>query len=192
VWLIVTPLLGTYALLALGRFHAETRFSSFLLFHALVPIAFGVSTVLSVVARKRPARLVVAAGVAVVVAVWMGRVLDITRDRVAEPREAFADAAQVVRGSGITRVLSNTVRPEGLEYALRGQRFEIVPGSQIGPRLCRERPPFVFVDLGYTSLAPAVREAYKRCLTRDGGARVHLLQRERGGFIDVWIVPEAR
>jgi hypothetical protein len=191
VWLIVAPLLGTYALLALGHFHAETRFSSFLLFHALVPIAFVASTVLSVLGRKRPVRLVLAAGVAVVVAVWMGRVLDITRARVAEPREAFADAAQVVRGSGLTHVLSNTVRPEGLEYALGGQRFEIVPGTQIGPRLCREPPPFVFVDFGYTSLAPEVREAYKRCLTRHGGARVHLLQRERGGFIDVWIVPQS-
>jgi hypothetical protein len=193
--LLAAPLFGTYAMLALGRFHAETRFSSFLLFHALVPIAFLLAAAISGAARSRVLRPLAAAVAAVVIAIALGRVLEEGRLQATRPKEAFAEAAAVAKGSGIARIVSDTIRPEGLQFALGRQPFVTMPRDVLQRFLCGEKPPFVFISHPFSP----VRRPFRRdpptetsCLERRGASRVHLNQRERGGWIEVWIMPRRR
>lgn len=182
---LAAPLFGTYAVLMLGRFHVETRFASFLLFHALVPIAVALAAAGAALPRVRPLRWV-AVGVATVVAVLaLGNLLVLSRVHASRPAEAFAEAADVVRGSGIARVVSDTLRPEGLRYALGDEAFTTLPADQLQELLCRGPAPLVFVEQSFGRPVPTDTG----CLVRRGASSVRLVQRARGS-IRVWILPE--
>ncbi len=185
--LLLSPLIGTYLILVVGRFYTAPRFSSFVLFHALVLVALGVSGAVAVLVRIRVPRLLVGAVAAVLVAVALGRVLDVATRAAAVPREAFAEAAEVVRGAQIDRVISDSPRPEGLRYALGDRPLTVLPPAQASKLLCSDPGPLVFIEHPFTANPPPTDT---RCLVRRGAARIRLPQRgDRGAFIDVWILP---
>lgn len=182
---LAIPLLGTYAALMLGRFHVETRFTSYLLFHALVPAAVALSAAGAAIARVRLLRPLATSLAALAAAIALGHLLVVAKAHADRPLEAFAEAADVVRGTGISRVVSDTVRPDGLRYALGEHAFATLPADQLQQVLCREPGPLVFIEHRFARPAPTDTG----CLVRRGASKVQLVQRSRG-FISIWILPQ--
>jgi hypothetical protein len=158
------------------------RFGSFLLFHVLVLLALGAFEVWHLARQRGALRVLVAAAAAVSVLVGFRHVGLYTR---AQPVENFQQVGQVVRGTGINRVVTNSTRPEGLWFYVGRPRVETVPSaSQLTALLCSTARPVVFVDHHRFSSA----EPDLTCLRRRGAARVHVDQQERGS-VDIWVCP---
>jgi hypothetical protein len=187
--LLATPMVGVYGLLALGRFHVEdTRFTSFLLFYALVPVAVAAAWGVEALKRPRMLRPALTATAVTLGVLALGHAIDVAKVQAARPLEAFDEVADVVRGTGIQRVVSDTRRPEGWMYAMGDQSFSRPPAAELQRLLCQGPRPLVYIShpFGATPAAPAPQT---NCIARRGAARVRILQRSRGGYIDVWILP---
>lgn len=184
---LAAPVVITYFGLTLMRVHVAPRFTSYLLVHLLALVAVGVPAIARAVAPQRPAAASLA--VVAVVAVALGTIGSVRHATwvLHAPIEAVADAGKVVNGSGITPVLTNSTRPEGLRWYVHA-RVHRSAGADLHRALCSRAGPYVFVHEPFR--APPVEGL--GCLDARGALRVRLSQRLRGGHIDVWLVPAAR
>ena len=89
--------------------------------------------------------------------------------------------AEVVRGTGITNVISNTLRNQSLTYYLGG-RFRALDPEQLSRVFCRSVDDFVYIDhnLGDTP------DPDMSCLVARAPTYIQVDQR-RGSF-EIWIV----
>jgi hypothetical protein len=184
--LLVLPSLCLYSVLTVGAFGVEPRFTSFLLLHAIVLAASGTVGLIATAptASVRRAAVVAAAGVSVLALVHAVRLADDLHDL---PHENFKQAAEVVRSSGATRVLTDSTRPQGLQYYLGAANVVQLPAAELERRFCSAGGQFVYVDHPFRGEGdeppPDVR-----CLQRRGAKRVTVRQMDRGERIDVWVV----
>jgi hypothetical protein len=178
---LVAPVVATYLALMVARIVVAPRFGSFLLFHVLVLLALGALEFWQLVRRRHCAlRALVAVAAAASVLVGCRHVGQYTQ---AKPFEDFKHVGEVVRRTGINRVVTNSRRPEGLWFYLGRRRVETVQSaSGLTALLCSTAAPLVFVD----HRRFAGPEPDLTCLRRRGAARVHVNQRGRGS-IDVWV-----
>jgi hypothetical protein len=184
---LVAPVVATYLALVLARMAVFPRFGSFLLFHVLVLLALGALEVWHLARQHGALRALVAVAAAASVLVGCRHVGQYTQD---QPIENFQQVGQVVRGTGINRIVTNSRRPAGLWFYLGRRRVETVQSpSALTALLCSTAPPLVFVD----HLHPVYGgpEPDRTCLRRRGAARVHVNQPERGS-IDIWVISHSR
>jgi hypothetical protein len=184
--LVVLPPLCLYSVLTVGDFTVEPRFTSFLLLHAFVLAGCGIVGLIGTVPAGWVRRIAVAAaaGVSLLAVAHTARLADDLHDL---PHENFKAAAEVVRSRGATRVLTDSTRPQGLQYYLGVANVVQLPAAELERRFCSTGEEFVYVDHPFRAEGeeppPDVR-----CLKRRGAKRVTVRQRDRGERIDVWTV----
>jgi hypothetical protein len=177
---LVVPLVVTYVVFVIGRFWFEPRYGSFLLFQVLVLLAVGVVE-LWALARRVPMLRVIAVGMLAATTLIGAR--GVVNDTRRLPYENFQLVAEIVRGSAISRIVTNSARPDGLQYYLGSSRVRVLLRRQVA-LLCFAPGPFVFVQHnGFGALVPD-----PACLQQRGAMRVHVTQTIRGS-IDIWLVP---
>jgi hypothetical protein len=179
--LLVVPLLFVYTVLTIGRFHVHERYGSFLLFHALVLVAVAIVALVRVPARGAP-RWAAAAVAAVVAIVLLVNATDRSDRFQTMPRENFKRVREIVTSRGVTKVITDSTRPDGLRYYLGAANVAQV----VGP-VCKS-PPVVFVSHPYGK-AEDLDPGDLSCLRVLGAVQVRVPQRDRGGHIDVWFPP---
>jgi hypothetical protein len=102
------------------------------------------------------------------------------------PKENFKRVGAIVEGSDIRRVVTNSVRPVGLEYYIRDPAIEVLHPIRLERLFCRTHSPAVYIDHPLFS-----EHADTGCLRRRGAIAVRVRQRDRGGYIDVWLLHPA-
>ena len=176
--LLVVPLLFTYTLLTVGRFHVHERYGSFLLFHALVLAAIAVVGVVRMLPRGVP-RYAAGSLAAAAAAVMLVNTVDRSERYQDLPREDFKRVSEIVRAHGQTKIVTDSTRPDGLRYYLGDENVTPLAGS-----ICVS-PPAVFVEHPFRGASePPPPDV--GCLRRLGETRVRVPQRDRGGHIDIW------
>ena len=191
--LLLVPVLFTYLALTFLRFFVEPRFTSYLLLPMLVLVAAALAAPIETVTRRlelRALAAIAAAGIAALGVLGTVRIVADAHESAELPIENFEMVGEIIDGAEIGPVITNTIRPEGLRYYLGRDRVAVLSGPYLRQAVCRGTAPFAFVDhplaIGFEVPSPAPL----RCLERRGGVRVQVRQRpERGGHIDVWIVP---
>jgi hypothetical protein len=190
VALLVVPIGFVYVFLTVSRFHVHERYGSFLLFHALALAAVGIVGLVRLLPAAAPRYAAIAACVAVA-AIAVDRTLvrsDTYRD---EPREDFKGVAAVVRAHGATRIVTDSIRPDGLRYYLGDRNVVTLPPAWLEAMFCSRHPPPVFVEHPFRTGDGLPRPPDVRCLEERGARRITVRQRDRGGHIDVWLLPPA-
>ena len=167
----------------------EGRFQLVLLPYVLTLVSLGLVELGRALARARPLRPVVV-GVAIVLAVWLsGRTIGREEVGKAVPVEDPKGAAAVVEGTGIDRVITDSIRPQGLRFYL-GDRLRATGPQEVERITCRTRRPLIYVR--HLPLDPADLFLYDpaplACLRKRDALRVRVPQRLRGETIDVWIL----
>jgi hypothetical protein len=182
--LLVVPVLFTYSVFVIARFHVHERYGSFLIFHVLVLAAVGVVGLVRAVPSGAPRHLagaVAAAGAVVLVIQTVDR-----SDTYHElPRENFKRVAEIVKARGGSEVVTDSTRPDGLRYYLGEDNVVALPPGPAEPTLCVTPPP-IFVEHPYRADGEPPPPDVS-CLKRLGAVRVRVPQRDRGDHIDVWI-----
>jgi hypothetical protein len=179
--LLVVPLLFVYTVLTIARFHVHERYGSFLLFHTLVLVAIGVVGLVRATPCGVP-RWVAGAVAAAAAAILLINTIDRSDRYQNLPRENFKRVGEIVRARGVTRVVTDSTRPDGLRYYLGKENVAPVVGS-----VCSS-PQAVFVSHPYRSASyPPLPDL--SCLRVLGAVRVRVPQRGRGGHIDIWFPP---
>jgi hypothetical protein len=184
--LVAVPLAWTYLLLTVGDFAVHPRFTSFLLFHAIVLAACGVVGLIGIVGSGWARRIAVAAAAAAsaFAVVHAVQLADQLHDL---PHENFKKVAEVVRSTGATRVLTDSTRPQGLQFYLGAGNVVQLPAEQLEQRFCSIDEQFVYVDHSLR-VAGEAPPPDVRCLERRGAEMITVRQLGRGGHIDVWKV----
>jgi hypothetical protein len=182
--LLIAPLLLSYTALTIARVFVEPRFVSFLVLHTLVLAACGVIGLIALMpARWASAALAAGATVAAAFAVLHTvRAADQLHDL---PSENFKEAAAVARREGASQVLTDSPRPQGLQYYLGTDNVVQLPADQLQELFCTSRKPLVYVNQPFRG-AGEPPPADVSCLRRRHARMVRVRQRERGGHLDVW------
>jgi hypothetical protein len=186
--LVVPPLAMNLGFSVLGL-NTEPRHQLILMPYVLILVATGIAEAGTLLARERVLR-------PVVIAVGVVAVLVLARETIAEeeeralPRENFKAAAEVVEGTGIDTVVTDSIRPTGLQYYL-GDELQVLPRSEIERLLCDRSRGVVYIQhVPLPSWFPEYRvPADVECAVDRDAARVRVPQRGRGFAIDVWIAP---
>jgi hypothetical protein len=185
ILILVVPVCGTFALLSILRFGVADRFVSFLQVPLSLLMAIGFSAAFAVPALVP--RLLLVAGIVALLAVPIREFRHVA-DRVDTlPVENFRGSAGFVNSTGIRTVVTNSTRPDGLEYYLRPHLGIARRPGRLERLLCGARPPFVYIDHLFMSREPSVR-----CLEREGASKHVFRQRGRGRHIDVYVVAKGR
>ncbi len=186
--LVVPPLFFNLAFSVLGL-NTEPRHQLLLMPYVLIPVATGIAALGTLLARPRWLRPIVIA-IGVVAVLVLARETIKEEEVMALPRENFKAVAEIVRGTGIDTVVTDSIRPAGLQYYL-GDDLEVVPRSRIEDLLCDRRRDVVYIE--HLPLPPWFngyrKPADVRCAIERGASRVRVPQRGRGFAIDVWIAP---
>lgn len=185
--LLVAPILFVYAVLTLGRFHVHERYGSFLLFHALLLVAIAIVGLVR--AWPHIGLRYAAGGAAVAVgAVLLVQMVDRSDRYQDTPRENFKRVAEVVRAQGVSKVVTDSARPDGLRYYLGADNVTALPPDWLEPGFCSPTPPVVFVEHPFRG-AEEQPPPDLSCLQARHATMTRISQRDRGGHIDVWVLP---
>jgi hypothetical protein len=187
--LLVVPVVTSYALLAIGRFYVEPRFQSYLLLHVLVLAAVGLTELGSYLRWPR-VRQVAVAGALVIAVIGAARIIDLSTTRAELPKENLERVGEVVNGTRIGRVLTDSLRPTGLEYYIDAPLQSPAP-DDLQRDLCDGARPLVFVSHPWFRKPGDPPAADTDCLQARGAVRVRVAQSGRGRFIDVWVLSGA-
>jgi 4-amino-4-deoxy-L-arabinose transferase-like glycosyltransferase len=182
--LLVVPVLFFYTLLTLTRFPVHERFGSFLLFHALLLVAIAIVGLVRVLPPGPPRYAATLVATAVAVTMVM-RAVDRSDHYQSVPRESFKRVAEVVRERGLSATVTDSTRPDGLQYYFGEKNVTVLPSAQVQALACSATPPPVIVEHPFPAASEHPRPKLG-CLQRRGAVRVRVLQRDRGGHIDVW------
>lgn len=177
---LVLPVLGTYTVLAGMGAWAADRHVSYLSVPLFVLVGLGVRGARELIAlRLHTGMYLVFAALLSWIVVSFYPVAD---QVVHVPMEAFKEVASTVSQHGAQRTVTNSVRPEGLEYYLPGQ-LEVMSSEDLQRLFCGLATNYTFIH--HPVLAPDVDTA---CLAAKGSHPVRFTQRGRGRWIDVWFV----
>jgi hypothetical protein len=192
--LLAVPVLFTYLVLTIGRLYYVPRFTSYLLLPLLALIATALATPFERLGERsgvRPVAGLAALAIAVVAVLGSVRIVQIADYGAELPIENFEQVADVVNGAEMTRVVTNSIRPEGLRYYVGADRVEVLEGTALR-KLCREAGPFAFIDhpLGPELGKDAPSTSGTGCLEKQGATLIEVPQQdERGDTVNVWLVP---
>ena len=181
VWLLLVPVVGSYAVLALLGLFVEDRFQSFLMINLTMLIAMGVAECSYVLHGWMLAEWAWIGMLALVGLSGWQRFADIAHRTHELPRENFKAAAAVVRASKIGRVVTNSARPVGWFFYLPGV-VRVLPANRLVEEFCDSTEGIVFIDHPFRA-----SPVNTRCLEEAGAFRHRVLQRERDDYIDVWV-----
>jgi hypothetical protein len=182
--LLAGPMVFAYAAVTIFGIQLEDRFFSYMVLWALVLVAVGIVALVNALGRIRYARPLAAACVAVSAVVLLSQLMDLNSRWVAVPWENAKGAGQVVNGTGLPVVVTNSNRSLIFEHYV-GERLEMLPPPELDSRLCSGEQ-LVYIEHFIAEAEPADRT----CLARSGASLVRVPQRGRGGRIDVWILPK--
>ena len=185
--LLAVPVLFLYTVLTIARFFVEPRFASFLLFHVILLAAVGVVGLIALLPTTLPRAVGIAVGVAAAlfVVVHAARLTDAVHDL---PRENFKDAAQIARSAGSDPILTDSVRPTGLQYYLGFDGISVLAREALQDRFCSRGEGYTYIEHPFRSAGDPPPPDLS-CLRRRHARMTRVLQRDRGGHIDVWVVP---
>jgi hypothetical protein len=188
---LVVPPLFTYLTLAVAGIAVQARYGSYLLFHVLLLIATGVAELGGGLARVRALRPVTIVAGLLLAFFACARILDESARRQDLPLENFKDVAEVVDGTGIQAVVTDSSRPAGLRYYIGDDRLRVLRRTHVERLLCNSSGPLVYIR--QPLIPPYVPPADPSCLVSRGATRVRIEQRGYGDLIDVWVItrPEA-
>jgi hypothetical protein len=182
LWSLVVPIIGTYVALVVFRFYVEPRFVSFLLFHVIVLLALGLTELWTLVRTVRLLRPVAALVVVLVVGFGIHNAIVDTRARAEKPLEDYRLVGQIVKGSGVAQVFTNSLRPQGFDYYVGRGRYMRMGGRYRAEAIfCDESRSLIYVDHNLNDTP----DQDVSCLLRRGATRIHIEQRV--GSFDVWI-----
>ncbi|MDQ3933204.1 MAG: hypothetical protein M3340_01080 [Actinomycetota bacterium] len=189
---LLAPPVAVGLLMTILQLHVEDRFVAFLFFHVAVLVALGIAAGASLAGRavRDPrAPRAVALGLALLAAVALVRLAREHQRSLAKPREAFKEAGAAVHASGVRRVVTNSSRPVGLQQYLGRRGFTVLEHDALARLFCTTRAPLAFVYHPFRSPQdPRPAEVDFACLIERGATRLRFPQRERGGFMEVWIL----
>jgi hypothetical protein len=179
--LVLVPVIATYSAIVAARFYFMSRFGSFLLFHVIVLLALGIVELWDLVRpHGAPFRI---ASAAVATALIVAGSLNIARQTHDLPYEQFQLAGELIDGSKIERVVTNSVRPAGLQHYLGRERVETVDTSTLVRLFCFDPGPLVFVaHHNFDAEEPDLS-----CLRARKAVSVHLVGSRRGSM-DIWML----
>jgi hypothetical protein len=182
---LVVPIVGVYVALTIARFYVAPRFASYLLIHVIVLLALGATELWMLASRMPALRVVTLLALVLVVGIAVRNVAVETNARARVPHENFRAVGDVVRGTDIDEVFTNTSRVEGLYFYLGRERVARAPFPYGLPAIfCDETRTFIYVDEDL----PGAPDRDTSCLQRRGVKPIELPQ-QVGGSIDVWVVP---
>jgi hypothetical protein len=189
--LLVVPPLFTYLVLTVGDFFVEPRFAAFLLFHMIVLAACGIVGFIRLIPiRWARGAATAAAGIAAACAtVHAVQASDAIHDL---PRENFQEAAEVARAPRGSLVLTDSTRPQGLQYYLGEDNVVQLPPADLERKFCSAAAPTVYVEHPFRGSPLEAPPPALRCLRQRGAEMIRVRQRERGKRIDVWTLTEGR
>jgi hypothetical protein len=188
--LLVVPLLFTYAVLTLTRVFVEPRFASFLLFHTLVLAGCGIVGLIALLPALW-ARDTAAAGAALAAGLAVAHTVHVADGLHDLPHENFKQAAEVARAQGAPPVLTDSTRPQGLQYYLGAGNVIQLPAAELERLFCSSRDSLVYVEHPFRG-AGEPPPPDRSCLQQRGARMVRVRQHDRGGHIDVWKLPAGR
>lgn len=189
-WLALSKATGVVTILSLGPyvtfwllgFHLEDRFVSYQLLPLAVVAVVGASSLLATGSEaRRWVALGVLLGASVLASASFVRHVQLVEDR---PQEAFQDAGKVVNQVEDAPVVTNSVRPLGLDYYI-DRPVRALRGEELDSFLCHEKSPFIFIDHSVL-----IRSPDTNCLRERGAKLLSFEQRSRGDQLDVWIVQD--
>lgn len=183
VVILAVPMLVTFTPLAVTGALVADRFLLHLLPVAAVLMAAAIAAIASAVGRVRPLRPVLVVLGSLLALFGVTRILDLTSRWTATPYENTKLVAQVANGSGIRPVVTNSDRSAGIRFYV-GADLEVRQIADLEALFCDRRASFTYIDYPVRSDRPNTD-----CLYQRGAARVHVTQRGRGRFTDVWVVP---
>jgi hypothetical protein len=178
---ITMPVAFTFLVLTLARVFVADRFVSHLLLFVVLLMAIGVTAIGQALSRQGTLRPVVVTGGSFLALFGLAQVLDLHSRWVATPFEDMKQVGAIVRGSNVEPVITNSTRPNGLYFYIGGGRLRTLPTDELEAEFCSRRA-FVYVDHPLRST-----HADTACLVERGAAKLTVVQRGRGGFIDIWI-----
>lgn len=176
------PLFGTYLVASAFRFWVADRFVSYLCLPLFLLIAAGVKGMLDSVAGGRKAVLAFVVGIAAgwVLTSFLFLMVYVTNT----PHEAFKEVAALANASEASTVLTNSVRPVGLDYYL-DPPLERWQAKDLERLFCSDADqPYIFIDHRFLS----GERLDTSCLANKGAERRSFRQRGRGSYIDIWFV----
>jgi hypothetical protein len=186
----IAAVLVTLGVLALSGVFVEDRFLSYLLAPVFVFAALGGNALLRI--GKTPfVRVAARAYGGTLVASAVAIFLVVAGPAVRTPFEDNRGAAEVIAAAaaeGRPLVLVNTHAPDDLRYYLPAPIQLVRPAhDDLQQRLCAVRDQTViFVEQPFL-----VRPVDTACLSGRGAVHRRIVQRDRGGEINVWVVPPA-
>jgi hypothetical protein len=183
---LVAPIIGTYVALVVSRLYVEPRFASYLLFHVVVLLALGVDEAWNLVRGRRLLAPLAALLAVAIIGVGIRNAVVETSDRADMPLEDFRVMGQIVEGTDVTPVLTNSRLLQGFDFYLGRGNYGVLLG-QTGATFafCDESRTFVYVAHNWQSSPDFDVD----CLERRGATRIHIDQRL--GSFDVWIAVAA-
>lgn len=178
LWLLALPIVGTYGTLAVMGAWVSFRHVSYLSIPWFVMLGIGVTGLVGMASKIR---YVFIAGLATL-AIWI--ILSfypVAETAMQTPLENFKEAGRTVNRSGLDRVVSNSVRPDGLQYYTH-RPLELLNATELEELFCGEEVGYVFIDHQFKSDVVDTT-----CLQVSGERGITVDQRARGQ-ITVWIV----
>jgi hypothetical protein len=180
---LVVPILGTYVALVIARVYVEPRFASFLLFHALVLLALGLTELWTFLHRFRILHAVAVLFVAALVVVGLRNAVVDTNASAKKPLENFQLIHQIVTGAGFAQVYTNSKTLQEFDFYFgRGHYSALRRGDRVGALFCDEKEAFAYVEHNWDDNPDFSVD----CLRSRGAVRIHVDQLV--GSTDVWLV----
>jgi hypothetical protein len=183
--LLVGPVLGTYAGLAMLGAHVVPRYVSYLLLHLLVLAAIGLVELAEVTARSRLLRAGVIAALILCAGLALARFRLLELERLSGPIEGYRDALEVARKAGLPIVVTDSRFAAGFDYYGRDLAVRFPSDDELQDLFCREAEPFVYVHYPLYG-----REVDLKCLYGRSPRVVAIPQRAGGpaGWMTVYVV----
>lgn len=184
--LLAVPVLFMYTVLTVARFSVEPRFASFLLFHVIVLAAAGVVGLIALFPTSLPRGLAIGTGVVagLLIVVHAARLTDAVHEL---PRENFKRAAEIARSDGSSPILTDSTRPTGLQYYLGVDGVTPLPAKALQGWFCSRGRRFTYIEHPFRAAGEEPPPDLS-CLRRRHARMTRVLQRDRGGHIDVWVL----
>jgi hypothetical protein len=179
---LASGVVATILVLWLGRAYIVPRYLSYLLVPFLVVLATGMAAIFERLA-SRPAIVRTVASI-VVLGLLAARFVDLAPEVTREPREAYKDAAAVIKRAGPETVLAYVRNPDGLEYYLERPVRHLRQVDEVVASVCGSSEAVAYVMQPF-----ALASVDLPCLTRAGVRHFRFEQYARGDEMNVWLVP---
>ncbi len=180
---LAAPAVLSFLVLTVQHEYVGARFVSYTLPSTLIVAAVGIVAVVRRLSAYRYARPVVWGGAGLIAALMLFQFGRLTLWWNARPFEDLRTVAALVDREGEGPILTNSSRPTGLFYYVRRDRVKVLSPTSIEVVTCSAPAPYTFVHHPFQS-APLDLS----CLERRRARTIRVHQRDRGKFLDVYLV----